>query len=218
MNWSRQRIGFRKQAPDLLGLRDVTGDRQRPPPQAQMPDLSGRQEQAVVRASVARLEARGVSRSRALRRVARGNDTTVRYVRRVLGEAARAPADEVTSRQRDGLLVLISDITQRKRAEAELARLALHDALTGLPNRALLLDRIAGALTRRRRHGGGGPDRRVGELVLGLRRQEVADGVGWRFAQDRHRILGGEVTSNLIGLVRTASGGPAGSKVVTDGR
>ncbi|MFN3376191.1 MAG: EAL domain-containing protein [Burkholderiaceae bacterium] len=34
------------------------------------------------------------------------------------------------------------DITERKRAEAEIQRLAFYDELTGLPNRRLLLDRI----------------------------------------------------------------------------
>ncbi|MDP1271255.1 diguanylate cyclase domain-containing protein, partial [Klebsiella pneumoniae] len=36
----------------------------------------------------------------------------------------------------------LSDITQRKAAEQEIHQLAFFDALTGLPNRRLLIDRI----------------------------------------------------------------------------
>jgi diguanylate cyclase (GGDEF)-like protein/PAS domain S-box-containing protein len=48
------------------------------------------------------------------------------------------------------------DITEAKHAEAEIERLAYHDALTGLPNRALFLDRLEQALAaaRRNRHCG----------------------------------------------------------------
>jgi diguanylate cyclase (GGDEF)-like protein len=42
---------------------------------------------------------------------------------------------------------------ERKRTELELAHQAMHDPLTGLPNRALLLDRLGQALSRARRHG-----------------------------------------------------------------
>jgi diguanylate cyclase (GGDEF)-like protein len=42
---------------------------------------------------------------------------------------------------------------ERKRSEVELARQALHDPLTGLPNRALFLDRLTVALDRSRRTG-----------------------------------------------------------------
>ena len=47
----------------------------------------------------------------------------------------------------------IFDITERKEMEAELSHLAFHDALTGLPNRALLAEHLDLALARARRNG-----------------------------------------------------------------
>jgi PAS domain S-box-containing protein len=40
------------------------------------------------------------------------------------------------------LVIVSRDITERKRAEEQLAHNALHDAMTGLPNRRLFLDRL----------------------------------------------------------------------------
>lgn len=51
------------------------------------------------------------------------------------------------------LVVTLRDITERKRAEEELTRRATHDALTGLPNRALIRERLSHALQRSRRSG-----------------------------------------------------------------
>ncbi|BDV01867.1 hypothetical protein TDMWS_19520 [Thermodesulfomicrobium sp. WS] len=50
-----------------------------------------------------------------------------------------------------GAFFLYQDISQRKRYEEELAYQALHDQLTGLPNRTLFLDRLSQALARRQR-------------------------------------------------------------------
>jgi diguanylate cyclase (GGDEF)-like protein/PAS domain S-box-containing protein len=55
----------------------------------------------------------------------------------------------------EGVLVsaAIRDITDRKRAQAQMAHQATHDALTGLPNRMLLEDRLQQAVVRSEREG-----------------------------------------------------------------
>jgi diguanylate cyclase (GGDEF)-like protein/PAS domain S-box-containing protein len=66
------------------------------------------------------------------------------------------------------------DITERIHAEKEARRLALHDSLTGLANRALFLDRLEHALSDARRH-----HRGVAVLYLDLDGfKQVNDGFG----------------------------------------
>ena len=50
------------------------------------------------------------------------------------------------------LVMRVEDVTERKALEAALTHRALHDALTGLPNRVLLAERIEHAYTHRGRH------------------------------------------------------------------
>ncbi len=53
-----------------------------------------------------------------------------------------------------GYAGIASDITERKDIERKLEHNAFHDALTGLPNRALLTDRLARSIARGAREGG----------------------------------------------------------------
>ncbi len=53
--------------------------------------------------------------------------------------------------ERSVLYSIIHDVTDRKRAEAELKHIAHYDALTGLPNRLLKTDRLRQAISRSRR-------------------------------------------------------------------
>ena len=52
-----------------------------------------------------------------------------------------------------GVVANLHDVTERARLQEELAHQAFHDALTGLPNRALLHDRVGHALARAMRAG-----------------------------------------------------------------
>ncbi len=52
-----------------------------------------------------------------------------------------------------GVIVILRDISERKRAEAKIVHMAHHDSLTGLPNRTLLEDRIQQAILQAQRSG-----------------------------------------------------------------
>ena len=58
--------------------------------------------------------------------------------------------------QPQSILAINTDIRQRKASEREIQRLAFYDALTGLPNRMLLMDRIGQALANAQRRQQGG--------------------------------------------------------------
>ena len=75
---------------------------------------------------------------------------------------------------RNGLIVVLEDISDRKHMEDELVRMAGHDALTGLPNRVLLQDRLGKALARARRQ-----EQQVAVMYLDLDRfKHVNDSQG----------------------------------------
>jgi diguanylate cyclase (GGDEF)-like protein/PAS domain S-box-containing protein len=63
----------------------------------------------------------------------------------------------------NGAVINSRDVTERMRLEEQLEYQALHDALTGLPNRTLLLDRLDQAVARTRRH-----DEAIAVLFLDL--------------------------------------------------
>jgi diguanylate cyclase (GGDEF)-like protein len=77
------------------------------------------------------------------------SDRTWRHVRKGGGEIeVLSYARRLTFRDRPAVLVAIVDVTERKQAEARIAFMAHHDALTGLPNRVMFNERLAAALAK----------------------------------------------------------------------
>jgi diguanylate cyclase (GGDEF)-like protein/PAS domain S-box-containing protein len=85
------------------------------------------------------------------------------------------------------------DISERMAAQERLQYLAQHDVLTGLPNRALFLDRLQQALARARWH-----DRGVAVMFIDLDRfKHINDSLGHHIGDRLLIELGGRLEYNL---------------------
>ncbi len=94
------------------------------------------------------------------------------------------------------VLSLMQDVTARVNAEERLLHDATHDNLTGLPNRALLQDRLSQAIARARRN-----NTKVAALFLDLDRfKEVNDTLGHRVGD----VLIKNIAVRLLRCVREA--------------
>jgi diguanylate cyclase (GGDEF)-like protein/PAS domain S-box-containing protein len=94
----------------------------------------------------------------------------------------------------NGLLLTVRDVSNRRLADEALVHRALHDPLTGLPNRALLMDRLGHALARAVRQ-----RRRVAVLFLDLDNFKVINDSLGHEAGD---LLLAEVGHRLLDAVR----------------
>ncbi|HUR87031.1 MAG TPA: EAL domain-containing protein [Solirubrobacteraceae bacterium] len=101
----------------------------------------------------------------------------------------------------------MSDITDRKQAEELLRQRALHDSLTGLPNRTLFLDRLTFSLARNLRDA----NRRCAVLFLDLDRfKRINDSFSHAVGDELLIALGRRLSAILRPTDTVARGGPDG--------
>lgn len=135
-----------------------------------------------------------------LARVAAGHDTYAvegRYLRPD-GTVVWASSHVTLVRDESGepqyFLAQLQDITDRKAMEHELVHQALHDSLTGLPNRALLTDRLVHGLDGSRRRGS-----KLGVLFLDVDHfKTINDTFGHATGDDLLK----QVAKRIAGVVR----------------
>jgi len=93
-----------------------------------------------------------------------------------------------------GMLLVVEDITERKKSEEKIFYMAYHDSLTGLPNRRLLIDRMNQVMESTRREG-----LKAVVLFIDLDRFKfINDSFGHDFGDEVLR----EVGQRLLGSIR----------------
>lgn len=95
-------------------------------------------------------------------------------------------AAAISPMQEDRVVLVARDITDRKASEDQLVFSALHDSLTGLPNRRLFMERLERAFERARRH----PQQSAAVLFMDLD--------GFKAINDRLGHAGGDILLNAI--------------------
>ena len=114
----------------------------------------------------------------------------------------------------DGTTILnIRDVSERRRLEAEIEYRAFHDEITGLPNRALLMDRLGHAISQCERSGG-----LLGVALIDIDDfKGVNDSLGHAAGDVMLRRIGGRLTRTLRDVGAAARLGGDEFAVILDG-
>jgi diguanylate cyclase (GGDEF)-like protein/PAS domain S-box-containing protein len=92
-----------------------------------------------------------------------------------------------------GFVFLVVDITERKEAEIHIRHMAHHDALTDLPNRSLLHERLALAISRAAQH-----DQMIGVLMLDLDHfKRINDTLGHQVGDDLLKTISKRILTTV---------------------
>jgi diguanylate cyclase (GGDEF)-like protein/PAS domain S-box-containing protein len=105
-------------------------------------------------------------------------------------------SNDVAYRGRQCKLIIAEDVTERRTIDAELLQMANYDALTGLPNRALLNDRMAQALAaaQRQKH-------KTAIISIDLDHfKKINDCYGHAIGDDYLKHVAGSLTRRLRGM------------------